>query len=205
MGVNTFFSRAGGMVFWAASASLLCCMSCAQSNSPASPATTQTVRFRADMANPWRPLKDGVMGGLSEGDVVMHDTAMSWKGQTRLENNGGFASVRASWSHTDLRAMDKVVIRCRGNGGPFKLTLETSERWWMPYAYASFSPSKEWHDVSLTAKDFSWSQAQMGDLKAVTPDRELGDVLRMGLMKYDGTAQSFDLEVASIQFLPSGR
>ena len=84
MGVNTFFSRAGGMLFWAASASLLCCMSCAQSNSPASPATTQTVRFRADMANPWRPLNDGVMGGLSEGDVVMHDTAMSWKGQTRL-------------------------------------------------------------------------------------------------------------------------
>ena len=205
MGVNTFFSRAGGMLFWAASASLLCCMSCAQSNSPASPATTQTVRFRADMANPWRPLNDGVMGGLSEGDVVMHDTAMSWKGQPRLENNGGFASVRAPWSHTDLRAMEKVVIRCRGNGGPFKLTLETSERWWMPYAYASFSPSKEWQDVTLTAKDFSWSQAQMGDLKAVKPNRELGDVLRMGLMKYDGTAQSFDLEVASIQFLPSGR
>ena len=205
MGVNTFFSRAGGMLFWAASASLLCCMSCAQSNSPASPATTQTVRFRADMANPWRPLNDGVMGGLSEGDVVMHDTAMSWKDQTRLENNGGFASVRAPWSHTDLRAMEKVVIRCRGNGGPFKLTLETSERWWMPYAYASFSPSKEWQDVTLTAKDFSWSQAQMGDLKAVKPNRELGDVLRMGLMKYDGTAQSFDLEVASIQFLPSGR
>ena len=45
----------------------------------------------------------------------------------------------------------------------------------------------------------------MGDLKTVTPGRELGDVLRMGLMKYDGTAQSFDLEVASIQFLPSGR
>ena len=75
----------------------------------------------------------------------------------------------------------------------------------MPYPYASFSPSKEWQDVTLTAKDFSWSQAQMGALKAVTPNRELGDVLRMGLMKYDGTAQSFDLEVASIQFLPSGR
>ena len=101
--------------------------------------------------------------------------------------------------------MDEVVIRCRGNGGPFKLTLETSERWWMPYAYASFSPSEEWQEVTLNAKDFAWSQAQMADLKTVRPSRELGDVLRMGLMKYDGTAQTFDLEVASIQFLPSGR
>ena len=136
----------------------------------------------------------------------MHDTSMSWKGQTRLENNGGFASIRAPWSRTDLRAMDKVVIRCRGNGGPFKLTLETSERWWMPYARTRPSAlPREWQEVTLKAKDFSWSQAQMGDLKTVTPSRELGDVLRMGLMKYDGTAQTFDLEVASIQFLPSGR
>ena len=187
------------MLFWAASASLLFCMSCAQSNSPASPTTTQTIRFSADMANPWRPLNDGVMGGLSEGDVVMHDTAMSWKGQTRLENNGGFASVRASWSHTDLRAMDKVVIRCRGNGGPFKLTLETSERWWMPYAYASFSPSEEWGEVVLDVSDFGWSQAQMGDLRSVTPSKEWSDILRVGLMKYDGTAQPFELEVQSLR------
>ena len=45
----------------------------------------------------------------------------------------------------------------------------------------------------------------MGDLKSVTPSRELEDVLRVGLMKYDGTAQAFDLEVASIQFVPAGR
>ena len=201
--MNTLFSRAGGMLFWAASASLLFCMSCAQSNSPASPATTQTVRFSADMANPWRPLNDGVMGGLSEGDVVLHDTAMSWKGQTRLENNGGFASVRSPWSHTDLRAMDEVVIRCRGNGGPFKLTLETSERWWMPYAYASFSPSEEWGEVVLDVSDFGWSQAQMGDLRSVTPSKEWSDILRVGLMKYDGTAQPFELEVQSLRIRQS--
>ena len=41
----------------------------------------------------------------------------------------------------------------------------------------------------------------MGDLKSVAPERELSDVLRMGLMKYDGTAQPFELEVASIRFL----
>ena len=81
------------------------------------------------------------------------------------------------------------------------MTLETSERWWMPYAYASFSPSEDWQEVVLEVADFSWSQAQMGDLKSVSPARELSDVLRMGLMKYDGTAQPFELELASIRFL----
>ena len=59
---------------------------------------------------------------------------------------------------------------------------------------------EDWQDVVLKVNDFSWSQAQMGDLKRVSPARELSDVLRMGLMKYDGTAQRFDLEVASIRF-----
>ena len=61
-------------------------------------------------------------------------------------------------------------------------------------------PSGDWQDVVLTTEDFSWSQAQMGDLKKVSPSRELSDVLRVGLMKYDGTAQPFDLEIASIEF-----
>jgi len=41
--------------------------------------------------------------------------------------------------------------------------------------------------------------ARMGDLKQVSGS-ELGSVLRVGLMKYDGTAQSFELEVRSISF-----
>tara|TARA_B100000963_G_scaffold337834_1_gene334158 strand:- start:13 stop:630 length:618 start_codon:yes stop_codon:yes gene_type:complete len=180
-------------------------MSCAQSSSPTMSTETQTIVFGAAMGEPWRTLNDGVMGGLSEGEIVWSDTALQWFGQTRLENNGGFASLRGPWEQRDLRAMDQVVIRCRGNGGPFKLTLETSQRWWMPYAYTSFNPSLEWQDLVLEAKDFSWSQAQMGDLKTVTPESELGEVLRMGLMKYDGTAQPFELEVASIQFLPGSR
>ena len=164
-------------------------------------ASMETIDFEPGMDAPWNPLNDGVMGGLSEGQTSFTDSTMLWTGQTRLENNGGFASVRSPWSHTNLQTMKGVVIRCKGQGGPFKLTLETSERWWMPYAYASFAPSEDWQDLVLPVNDFSWSQAQTGDLKGVSPARELSDVLRMGLMKYDGTAQSFELEVASIRFL----
>lgn len=186
----------GGMVATVALAS-----SCAQSSAPAMSSNAHNIQFGVTMNEPWRTLNDGVMGGLSEGELMLYDTSMRWTGQTRLENNGGFASIRAPWGHHDLRALNQAIVRCRGNGGPFKLTLENSQRWWMPYAYAEFDPSGEWQDIVLDLEDFSWSQAQMGDLKTVNPSRELGDVLRMGLMKYDGTAQPFDLEVASIQFL----
>ena len=176
--------------------------SCTRTSSPVMSSTAQTIQFGSAMNEPWRTLNDGVMGGLSEGVLMLDDTSMRWTGQTRLENNGGFASIRAPWGHHDLRALNQAIVRCRGNGGPFKLTLENSQRWWMPYAYAEFDPSNEWQDIVLDLEDFSWSQAQMGDLKRVSPSSDLADVLRFGLMKYDGTAQTFELEVASICFQP---
>ena len=179
----------------------LALMSCAKSTPPTSHASAEWVRFASDMTEPWRPLNDGVMGGLSEGEVEMHHSSITWRGQTRLENNGGFASVRSTWGARNLSDLDQVVVKCRGTGGPFKLTMETSERWWMPYAYASFEPTAEWQEVVISVSDLKWSQAQMGDLTSVRPSRDLGQVLRLGLMKYDGTAQAFDLEVASIAFL----
>ena len=192
-------------VFVGISAAAMLVMSCAQSSSTAMSTENKHIDFGSSMVEPWRAINDGVMGGLSEGEIAWKDTVMLWSGQTSLENNGGFASIRGPWEHHDLRAMNRAIIRCRGNGGPFKMTLETSQRWWMPYAYTSFNPNDDWQDVVIDVEDFSWSQAQMGDLRNVAPSQELGDVLRIGLMKYDGTAQPFELEVASIHFMSATR
>ena len=192
-------------VFVGISAAAMLMMSCAQSSSTAMSTENKHIDFGSSMVEPWRSINDGVMGGLSEGEIAWKDTVMLWSGQTSLENNGGFASIRGPWEHHDLRAMNRAIIRCRGNGGPFKMTLETSQRWWMPYAYTSFNPNDDWQDVVIDVEDFSWSQAQMGDLRNVAPSQELGDVLRIGLMKYDGTAQPFELEVASIHFMSAAR
>lgn len=192
-------------VFVGISAAAMLMMSCAQSSSTTMSTENKHIDFGSSMVEPWRSINDGVMGGLSEGEIAWKDTVMLWSGQTSLENNGGFASIRGPWEHHDLRAMNRAIIRCRGNGGPFKMTLETSQRWWMPYAYTSFNPNDDWQDVVIDVEDFSWSQAQMGDLRNVAPSQELGDVLRIGLMKYDGTAQPFELEVASIHFISAAR
>ena len=147
----------------------------------------------------WRPLNDGVMGGLSEGRITW-DEGMHWVGQTRLENNGGFSSVRAAWGEYNLDGLSSITIRCKGEGGPFKLTMEMSQRWWMPYAYASFEPTTDWQEITIDAKDLTWSQAFTGDMETLPLKQALSSVIRLGFMKYDGTAQAFDLEVGSMRF-----
>ena len=61
----------------------------------------------------WRPINDGVMGGLSEGRITW-DECMHWVGQTRLENNGGFSSVRAASGEYNLDGLNSMVSRLDG-------------------------------------------------------------------------------------------
>ena len=162
--------------------------------------TPAVIRFDGEAHPDWRPLNDGVMGGLSEGAIEWTESGLHWRGRTRLENNGGFSSIRSPWSSSDLRGLDQIVIRCRGNGGPFKWTMERSERWWMPYVFGTFSPEENWSDVVIRKGDLGWSQAFAGDMPDLTVEQSLANILRFGVMKYDGTASAFDLEIASIRF-----
>lgn len=52
-----------------------------------------------EIAGRWRSLNDGIMGGVSDGAMAPLDGGggARFTGVVRLENNGGFASVRASF------------------------------------------------------------------------------------------------------------
>ena len=160
----------------------------------------QIISFDQQPLPAWRPLNDGVMGGLSEGTIDWTSEGMLWEGKTRLENNGGFSSVRGPWSQLNYGELKQIVISCRGNGGPFKLTMERSQQWWMPYIYASFSPTQEWGEVTIPASELLWSQAFSGDYPNIPLMSALSNIQRVGLMKYDGSAQAFQLQVKDIRF-----
>lgn len=54
--------------------------------------TSFKVDFGKDKVNrEWRVLNDGVMGGLSEGQVTFTKNAVQFAGTVSLANNGGFS------------------------------------------------------------------------------------------------------------------
>ena len=83
--------------------------------------------FKADgnATGTWTIQNDDVMGGVSEGSVQWKDEGFRWHGHTRLENNGGFSSIRSPWKSFDLTEFDTVRIRCKGTGGPFRIVFDT--------------------------------------------------------------------------------
>jgi len=151
----------------------------------------------------WRSLNDGVMGGRSIGVVDYGKGTMTWKGTVSLENNGGFSSVRSPWGDRDLSNFDSVTLRCRttnGQADSFTFTMEVSEKWWMPYWKANFDVESDWTEVTLPFDRLKKSSAYTGELSKFWTWGDLSSVLRMGYMKYDGTAGDFGLEVDWMRF-----
>ena len=171
----------------------------------AAPTEPLILDFGKGEATGWRALNDGVMGGRSIGVVDYGRNTMTWEGTVSLENNGGFSSVRSPWGLRDLSGFGSMTFRCRTTTGatdPFTLTMEPHEQWWMPYWKANFSVEPEWSKVTLNFADLKKSSAMTGDLPKLWSWGALDDILRIGMMKYDGTAGDFGLEVDWIRFNP---
>ena len=150
--------------------------------------------------NGWVIQNDNVMGGVSEGWMEMRAEGLHWEGHTRLENNGGFSSIRSPWAKWDLRNAKAIRLKCRGTGGPFKLVLNIHEQWWLPAAETNFDMPEEWGTVEVGMEDLVWRQVGSNARPKVNARKELGEVLRVGIMKYDGTAQPFEVDIAEIAF-----
>ena len=58
--------------------------------------------------NSWTIQNDNVMGGVSEGAVQWQEDGFRWYGHTRLENNGGFSSIRSPWKAFNLTEFDAI-------------------------------------------------------------------------------------------------
>lgn len=171
-----------------------------------SPPMPAFLDFGKNDLSSWRGLNDDVMGGRSRCTVKYSKSTLTWEGTVSLENNGGFSSIRSTWAERDLSSFDAVTLRCRtttGAADDFTLTMEVSQQWWMPYWKVNFDARPEWTEVTIPFSDLKKSSAMTGELPKLWTWGDLSAVLRMGFMKYDGTAGDFGLEVDWMRFSSS--
>lgn len=105
----------------------------------------------------WRIINDGVMGGLSEGMIRWNETenTLIWAGKVSLENNGGFASIRANAYGFKTAAFRQIVLRVRGDGNTYKFRMRHSENFdGIAYSLDFDTKKKEWMEITLPVTDF---------------------------------------------------
>lgn len=110
----------------------------------------------------WRLVTDGVMGGVSTGQLARTPhagrTCMRLQGEVRTENNGGFIQMALELDDR-LAALaathDGILFEVLGNNEHYNVHLRTSDLWlpWQSYR-AGFFASETWQTVRLPFSQF---------------------------------------------------
>lgn len=144
----------------------------------------------------WKVVDDGVMGGLSKGNLSFsEDGILRFSGELSLENNGGFSSLRTGDLNLDLAGSEGLVIRVKGDGRTYQMRISTDARFrGMEVSFmAGFATKKgEWTEVRVPFASFvgSWRGTMLKD-EVFNPAK----ISRLGLLLGDKKAGPFSMEV----------
>ena len=148
----------------------------------------------------WRTVHDTVMGGRSSGDWEQTKTGIRFRGTLSLENNGGFASIRARSESVDLSDTRGLTIELVGDGRAWWVTVERSD---VPLRAGSYRASVQTRAGEATTHTVRWADftpTSFGRPVVGVPSLQSapGRIVQLGWMVADGRAGSFDLEIRSI-------
>jgi monofunctional biosynthetic peptidoglycan transglycosylase len=98
----------------------------------------------------WRIVVDGVMGGRSTGQLVRQQDTLLFTGETSLENNGGFSSIRAPVPAGSLAGYDALRVRVKGDGRTWILGVRGRSGMGADSYWSRFETSAgEWQTVTI--------------------------------------------------------
>lgn len=158
--------------------------------------------FKApDDINNWRVVNDGVMGGLSQSEIIPsgNDTAV-FQGTLSLENNGGFSSTRTIPGPLKMNGYDALVIRIKGDGRAYQFRLRTDDRFdGIAYRQKFTTVSNEWMTVRLPFDDFVpvFRGRELKNAEPLSADK----IQQIGFLISDQKPGPFRLEIDWIKAL----
>lgn len=155
-------------------------------------------RFEDGPEGRWRFFTDGVMGGVSQGQVTFLSEAgqafARMEGTVSTENRGGFIQMRRDLANPPPDDSRAVRLVARGNGERYFVHLRTTAtRAPWHYFQAGFATSADWTEVILPLPDFAASGQLLRPLRA-------GEVTSIAVAAY-GRAHQAAIDIREIGFV----
>jgi len=143
----------------------------------------------------WMIVDDGVMGGLSQGDIVLNDEGHAvFSGFVTTDNNGGFSSVRYNFKTKKVSEFTHVILRIKGDGKNYQFRIKQNS-----YDRASyintFDTSGNWETIKIPLKDFYPS---FRGYKLNRPNFDGSSMEEIAILIANNRKENFKLEIDSI-------
>ena len=129
----------------------------------------------ADERDQWRIINDGVMGGVSQSEIVFSDEGTAiFQGTVSLENNGGFASTRTIPRSYNIGDYSGLVMRVKGDGQQYQVRLHTDDRFdGVSYRHHFETQSDTWMTIRIPFREFVpvFRGRILNDVPPVSPEQ----------------------------------
>lgn len=101
----------------------------------------------------WKTINDGVMGGISSGNLFLNEDGYGvYKGHISLENNGGFSSLKYSFNTLSTKQHRKIILKVKGDGKTYQFRIKHKSS--DPHSYIScFDTSKKWQTICFNLSE----------------------------------------------------
>ncbi len=142
----------------------------------------------------WITINDVVMGGVSQSKFeINNDSTATFSGTVSPDNNGGFASARASLKD-ELKDFKEAVIRVKGDGNIYSLRFRTNNNFDGLSYQAKFKPEAgQWKEYKIPLSEFK--PTFRGNILSDKPELESKDIKQIGILIADKQYGKFELKI----------
>lgn len=166
---------------------------------------TIACRTIVDFADPaehrrWQVVNDGVMGGLSKGDIVEQGDQLVFAG-TINTNGGGFSSIRRRVGDGLLEGARSLRVTMRGDARIYQLSLRSDATYrGRSVAYQGVLRSQPGEDGwNVATVSFKRLQPSVFGQRVRAPAFEPSRAASIGLILADGQDGPFDMAIRKIE------
>ncbi len=169
-----------------------------ESASAQEPTMKVLIDFGSPQVGNWTIVNDGVMGGRSASNLELTDAGTAtFSGYLSLDNNGGFASTRATFDQLDLTGFAGIALRVKGDGRSYQLRIRTNGGFdGVAYSSEFATDAGEWTEVFLSFSEFR--PTFRGRVPRGVGPLDLSSIRQIGFLIGDKVEAPFQLEIAWI-------
>jgi len=143
----------------------------------------------------WGVVNDGVMGGLSKGNITINNQSLTFAGNINT-NGGGFSSIRRPLPSNILTTGTRITVKAISDGRTYRLTVWEQGSNTSHQAVLPFVSSNESQEVSLLLNSLVPTRFGRNiQVKSLT----LSKAREIGIILSDGINGPFSLELESIK------
>ncbi|MDA9303934.1 CIA30 family protein [bacterium] len=104
--------------------------------------------------NKWKVVDDTVMGGRSQGNLILNEEKNGvFFGTVSTENYGGFSSIRYNGEAVSTKDKTHVLLRVKGDGKSYQFRIKNENS--LRYSFITeFKTSGKWETIRLSLADF---------------------------------------------------